>query len=78
MLTHAQCALVIGVLKLVLVVVLARESRMVIHVAVCTIHPFILRRLVEAWDHCEDPLSVLLGFLLGHLLGLLDWTRMFF
>ena len=54
--------LVIGMLSLVLVVVLARKSRMVIHVAICTIHPFILRLLVEIRGHCEDPLDVLLRF----------------
>ena len=77
-LAHAQCALVIGLLILVLVVVLARKSRMVVNVAICTIHSFILRLLVEVRDHCEDPLDALLGFVLGHLLGLRDWTRMFF
>ena len=66
------------VLDLVLVVELSRESRVVIHVAMCTIHSFILGLLVESGNHCAEPLEVLLGFLLRHLLGLLDWTRMFF
>ena len=34
MISHAQCACVLGVLLLVLVVELARESRMIIHVTV--------------------------------------------
>ena len=51
MLSHALRALVVGLLDLVLVVELARESRMVVHVTVGTIHSFVLGLLLVGGPH---------------------------
>ena len=47
---------------------------MVVHVAVSTVHPFILL-LVDVFDSGQDPLDILLGIFLRHLSRLTDGTR---
>ena len=56
----AQCAPMLSMLIAVLVVVLARESRVTVHVAVWTLEPFILRLLSMKLEDSLDPLHVLL------------------
>ena len=48
MLGKAQCEPVLSVLVLVLVVMLARESRVIVHITASTIESFILR-LLSIW-----------------------------